>query len=157
MGAMRAIVSADLPLAPPSMLKHLEVLMFGTKNQSAWTNHVVHFNQSTGGEATTVTVFHTVRDDQTIDLAVCTVAATFQVLGDLEVVTTHTKYMGGLIDGGSSVSIHALPPAWTANDTAALNNYMNVECLNDLSQQWTKQGPVRLPDLPGPSSRDIFI
>merc|ERR1712045_313322 len=97
--------------------------------------------------------FHTARDDGTHDLAVCTVSSTFQVYGDLEVITTTTKYLGGLVPGGSSVEIHANPPAWTENDTSALNNFMIAECLNDLSQTWTQQGPVKLPDMPQPAVR----
>lgn len=154
--AMRDIVTMDIPTAPEKMLQHLEILMLGTKNQSGWTGHIVHFNQTTGGDATTAMGFHTPRDDGTHDLAVCTVSATFQVLGDLEIITTNTKYLGGLISGGSSTRVIELPPAWTVNDTDALNNYMIVECLNDLSQTWTAQGPVQLPDLP-PAREGILI
>merc|ERR1712196_456983 len=111
------------------MLTHLRILMYSTKNQSSWAGHVVHFNATTGGDATTAIAYHTVRDDGLVDLAVCTNAANFQVYGDLEIITTSSHYRGGLIPGGSSVQIHGMPPAWSTNDTNALNNFMNMECL----------------------------
>ena len=146
--AMSDIVTVDLPNAPPATLKHLRILMYGNMNTSSWTGQAVHFNQTTGGDATTVIAYATTRDDGFVDLAICTNSATFQVLGDLEVITTKKSYLGGLISGGSSVSMHAEPPAWTGNDTDALNEFMNVQCLNDLAVNHLKLPPVKLPNLP---------
>merc|ERR1712176_1071887 len=97
-----------------------------------------------------------VNQDGTHELAVCTFSSTFQVLGDLEIITTKKGYLGGLISAGSSVEVHELPPTWTQSDTDALNNYMLVVCLNDLSMEWTQQGPVKLPDLPQ-SRSDVVV
>merc|ERR1712046_29096 len=81
--AMQDIVSTDIPNAPKATLEHLKILMYSTMNTSSWAGHVVHFNQTTGGDATTTIAYHTMRDDGSADLAVCTNTATFQVLGDL--------------------------------------------------------------------------
>merc|ERR1712228_65409 len=142
---------------PPETLKRIQILTYGTKNQSGWTTHVAHFNETTGGDATTMMAFHTPNQDGTHDIAVCAVGATFQVLGDIEVITTNTQYLGGLIQGGSQTKEIKYPPAWTTSDTDALNNYMIVECLNDLSQTWTGQGPVQLPDLPQPKVEVVVV
>jgi hypothetical protein len=144
--ALDDLVTMNIPMVPHSVLQHLRILAYGTKDESSWTTHTTHFSQLSDGLAATATVFHIPHSDGTHDLAICTVLADFEVEGLLEVITTTTKWLGGLIQF-TSTETHRLPPVWSSDDTSALNNFMMVECLNDLSLTWTKQGPVKLPDV----------
>jgi hypothetical protein len=116
-------------------IDQMKLLLYGSKEKESLLNHIVHYNQTTGGEANTMIYYMWFNNDTTINMALCTVGANFQVEGDLEIITTTKGYFGNTISGGSSIDVKRLPPTWNINDTYALNNYMITMCQSDLAQQ----------------------
>jgi len=151
MTAVEQMIKSTLTNVPQKTIDQIKLLAFGGKNSSSWMSHHVMFNATTGGIASTMMVEHTVRDGCTdgecLDLSFCAIKGTFQVLGDLEVIYTTKKYIGGLISGGTSVSTKTLPPSFTSNDSVALINYMAVGCQNAIAKL-LHLPPVGQPPVP---------
>jgi len=128
-----------------STMDEMELLLLGSKGKEDLNLHSVQFNQTTGGIANSVFFYLTFTDDNKFNLGLCTIGATFQVEGDLEIITTHHKFLFGLFEGGSTVKVNRMPPVWTRNDSAAVNEYMHYECASELAQKWGHQPFAPLP------------
>ena len=128
-----------------STMDEMELLLLGSKGKEDLNVHSVQFNQTTGGIANSVFFYLTFTDDNKFNLGLCTIGATFQVEGDLEIITTHHKFLFGLFEGGSTVKVNRMPPVWTRNDSAAVNEYMHYECASELAQKWGHQPFPPLP------------
>jgi hypothetical protein len=128
-----------------STLDEMYLLLLGSEGKEDLNLHSVQFNQTTGGVANSVFFYLTFIDENKFNLGLCTIGATFQVEGDLEIITTHHKFLGGLFSGGSTVKVNRMPPVWTKNDSYAVNEYMHYECASELAQKW---GHKAFPPLP---------
>merc|ERR1712096_382679 len=118
---------------------------FGHNGTEDLNIHSIQFNQTIGGLANSIYFYLTFIDDNTFNVGLCTIGASFQVEGDLEIITSKKSYFGGIIPGGSTVTIHRMPPEWSTNDSFVVNNYMHYLCARDLAQKW---GLKPFPPLP---------
>ena len=128
-----------------STLDEMDLLFLGSKGKEDLNVHGVQFNQTIGGLANSIFFYLTFTDNNKFNIGLCTIGATFQVEGDLEIITTRHKYLGGLFSGGSTIKVNRMPPVWTRNDSDAVNEYMHYECASELAQKWGHKPFAPLP------------
>lgn len=147
MTAIKTMVEMTISDYPQRMIKELSLLLLSHKNTSGWTKHNVVFNSSTGGQARTLTFLHIFDEAGYVDLAYCSINATFQTLGDIEFVITTPEYLGGLFSGSSTIKKVVYPAYWTMNDTATLDDYFSLMCQKYFAQT-LGMPPIHVPPIP---------
>jgi len=147
MTALRTMVESTIFDYPETIINQLSVLLFSHKNTSGWKKHNLVFNSSTGGQARSLTFLHIFDESGYVDLAYCSINATFQTLGDIELVTTNQEYFGGLFSGSSTIKKTVYPPNWTKNDTITLDDYFSLMCQKYFAQILNLP-PIHVPPFP---------
>ena len=133
--AIEAFAKSSFTNISKKTIDQMKLILDENIEKESLQNYIFHFNQTNGKIANTMVFYIWFNTDTTIDMALCSVGATFQVEGDLEIITTTKRFFGYAIPSGSRIDVKSLPPTWTANDTYALNNYMITICQSDLAQQ----------------------
>ena len=147
MKAIKIMVEATISDNAEKIIEQLSVLLLSHKNTSGWTKHNVLFNATTGGRARTLSFLHIVDEDGYVDLAYCSINATFQTLGDIQITTCTTEYCGGLFSGDTKITEVVEPPYWTQNDTETLDEYFSLMCEKYFAQILGLP-PIHVPPIP---------